>query len=72
MTIKIVNRDEPLEYPDRCQYDDCQNPVEAIAYDREAGEIGFYCHEHCDTIVSKEDPEYIEGCPNCGCKFGVN
>ncbi len=72
MTIKILDPTEPIEYPNTCQYSHCQSPPAAIAYDREFHTIQFYCQEHVKLVLEKGNPEYVEGCPNCGCGFPVN
>lgn len=61
-----------IEIKGTCQFPGCDEPATDIAYDREKYTIKIYCVVHAQEIVSKENPEYVEGCPNCGCLFGVN
>ena len=34
----------------------------------------YLCDDCANALLEKigKDPGYIESCPNCGCKFGVN
>ena len=62
-----------------CQYEDCTLPATSIAcgrreYDQDAGhpEPACYCDVHAAAVASERQPECWVGCPNCGCRFGVN
>ena len=58
----------------KCQYTGCDESASCLAYGRD-GEITYpisCCEEHADIIANQENPEYVVGCPGCGCRFGVN
>lgn len=60
-----------------CQFKDCEKDATRIATGREYFEgaghsLGCYCEKHASIVVEEGFPEYIEQCPNCGCRFGVN
>lgn len=65
----------------KCQYEDCELEATEIAagrdrsyYSKEKGHegVGHYCSTHAQIVADEGNPEYLETCPNCGCRFGVN
>jgi hypothetical protein len=63
-----------------CRFEGCDKPATHVACGRVTsggGETGHpepacYCEEHAEVVANEDYPEYAEGCPNCGCYFGVN
>jgi hypothetical protein len=65
-----------------CQFTGCDKPAQFIAghhgtWDSKAGDYvgkhaGCYCEKHAHAIADSGLPEYIDDCPNCGCRHGVN
>lgn len=62
-----------------CQYEGCGEPATEIAEGRRykgkplvAHKLGLYCEAHANLVSDEGTPEYVVGCPNCGCMFGVN
>lgn len=72
MNTKIIDRQETIEYPDKCQHPNCDNIATSIAENRQIGVVAFYCDVHATQAVEAGNPEYGVCCPNCGCGFGVN
>ena len=56
----------------KCDLDGCEETATTLAYDRDAGRVGFYCDTHWKYVIDKGGPEYSHICPNCGCVSGVN
>jgi hypothetical protein len=59
----------------KCQAPYCDNLATDIAQgrgERAALPLGFYCDAHAEIASEQQSPEYVESCPNCGCRFGVN
>jgi hypothetical protein len=64
----------------KCQYGDCDQDATDIACGRKDWHSGIaghpepavYCNKHARDVAFENSPEYIEDCPNCGCKFGIN
>lgn len=57
----------------KCEVNNCQNEATEIVYTRHKdNKILFMCREHKVEAQEEERPEYWEGCPNCGCQYGVN
>lgn len=56
----------------KCKYPDCHKEGKNRAYSRKENQVDYYCDTHADEILSQGRPEYIQQCPDCGCKFGVN
>lgn len=63
-----------MEEPKKCFYGDCPLIAVTLAVGREHGhkEPQWYCAAHAQIVADERNPEYIESCPNCGCRFGVN
>ena len=68
-----------LEVARRCQMLDgmcwkplCDSQGVTIVYDRVRKAFGWYCENHSEYVHRDTHPEYIVGCPACGCRFGVN
>jgi hypothetical protein len=55
-----------------CEYQHCDQSADGIAFDRNIGEVGFYCNTHLDVVAEHGYPEYISQCPNCSCLIPVN
>lgn len=63
-----------------CDYEDCTEQATVMAAGRDLswkdqkghGGVGHYCITHAKIVEREGGPEYIETCPNCGCRFGVN
>jgi hypothetical protein len=51
---------------------DCNGIAETVVYDRNEGKLYRMCHYCADKVIDRENPEYVEYCPCCGCRFGVN
>ncbi|MBV9463275.1 MAG: hypothetical protein JO317_03505 [Verrucomicrobiae bacterium] len=58
----------------RCSYPGCRRKATDIAVGRGEGqkEPRCYCRTHAEVVEDTGSPEYVEHCPNCGCRFGVN
>lgn len=67
MIVKIIGK---------CQYKKCDQDATTIACGRVVddfgSELGAYCELHAEIVADQDNPEYNVGCPNCGCRFGVN
>jgi hypothetical protein len=69
-----------LKDTDVCAFEDCEAKATEIACGRKGWEKepsghpepATYCHSHGDIVAEEQHPEYIDTCPNCGCRFGVN
>ncbi len=63
---------------DRCAYEGCKELAITAATGKGLGAdaghhpLGRYCESHARAVSDEGDPEYVEWCPNCGCRFGVN
>lgn len=62
-----------------CDYEGCDQPAVMLAAGREGiysptphAEVAAYCKKHADIVAGESGPEYIQDCPNCKCRFGVN
>ena len=59
-----------------CQHEGCDKEATNLAKPRcrdcPGETVGRYCMEHAIAVAQSSDPEYVEKCPNCGCRFGVN
>ena len=62
--------------PKHCEYPGCTEKERQLTLNRgdwgDGSKLQWYCLTHADEIVAKGNPEYIVGCPNCNCQFGVN
>lgn len=63
-----------------CSFENCPEEATTFAvgktqfYETEPpGHPGVhaYCEVHAEKVANERSPEYVESCPNCGCKFGV-
>lgn len=59
------------EIKGKCQFKNCEKEANCLACGRYHSPA-CYCEEHASIIIDEQAPEYIEHCPNCGCRFGVN
>ena len=50
----------------------CGKPATGLVFGRGDCEVIAVCVKCSDKISDKGNPEYIVGCPNCDCEFGVN
>jgi hypothetical protein len=71
------------EIKGKCQFKNCEKEASCLACGKYHPLLDFqaslvqplpsdHCEEHASIIVDEHSPEYIEYCPNCGCRFGVN
>lgn len=54
----------------KCEREGCDFPQMEMIFDGE--KIMCVCSRHYSEILNKRRPEYLEGCPNCGCWIPVN
>ncbi len=63
---------------EKCAYEDCEAEATTLAKGRDYygngghSEVAWYCDTHANMVADEGNPEYLECCPNCGCRFGVN
>jgi hypothetical protein len=57
-----------------CEYDGCDKPATTTAKGRneDRRRVAAYCETNAEMVADENFPEYVESCPNCGCRFGVN
>jgi len=62
------------EIKGKCQFKRCQKKATAIACGRkkELSAPGVYCEHHAVIVEGEDNPEGVDCCPNCGCRFGIN
>lgn len=55
-----------------CEYEDCEQMATQVVYSRNKQLVVFCCEQHGDVVVDEGNTLYIDDCPNCGCRTGVN
>lgn len=58
--------------PGKCAQNDCGQPATETVYDKRNDAWLSCCELHAQQILDQDDPEYVVGCPNCGCRVAVN
>ncbi len=63
----------------KCEYEGCSEYADSLAVGRKGWVdspahpgVASYCTPHADMVAEEGSPEYVQDCPNCSCRFGVN
>ena len=57
----------------KCEAPKCRKKAVALVFDRR-NTTGIFalCEEHAEELAHYDNSEYVQTCPNCGCKSGIN